>query len=115
MYCSNCGRQLEDEARYCSACGTPRNPVDQPSEKSRGEKRLSRPREGKKIAGVCAGVARYLDLDVTLVRILWVLVTIFPPIPGLVAYIVCWIAMPEDPKPASSPSTPVPQVLHNEP
>jgi phage shock protein C len=78
-------------------------------------KKLSRPREGKKIAGVCAGVARYLEIDVTLVRILWILVTIFPPVPGLVAYIVCWIAMPQDPKPVSSPSAPMPQVLHNEP
>ena len=77
MYCSNCGRQLEDEARYCSACGTPRSGVDQPAEKIGVEKRLSRPREGTKIAGVCAGVARYLDLDVTLVRILWILVTSF--------------------------------------
>jgi phage shock protein C len=102
MYCSNCGRQLEDEARYCSACGTPRSGVDRPAEKIRVEKRLSRPLEGTKIAGVCAGVAKYLDLDVTLVRILWILVTIFPPIPGLVAYIVCWIAMPRDPEPASS-------------
>jgi phage shock protein C len=65
-------------------------------------KRLTRVRHGKRIAGVCAGVARYLELDVTLVRILWILVTIFPPIPGIVAYIVCWIAMPEDPKAVSS-------------
>jgi phage shock protein PspC (stress-responsive transcriptional regulator) len=64
---------------------------------------LTRPREGKRIAGVCAGVARYLEIDVTLVRVLWILVTILPPIPGIVAYIVCWIAMPEDPEPMLEP------------
>jgi phage shock protein PspC (stress-responsive transcriptional regulator) len=63
-------------------------------------KRLSRPRNGKMIAGVCAGVARYLDIDVTLVRLLWILLTIFPHIPGIIAYVVCWIVMPRDQEPA---------------
>ena len=110
MYCSTCGRQLEDEARFCSACGTPRGKVRPPADESSGEKKLGRPREGKMIAGVCAGVARYLEIDVTLVRIVWILVTIFPPIPGLIAYIVCWIVMPQDPEPdcpSSSTITPV--------
>jgi phage shock protein C len=115
MYCSNCGRQLEDTARYCSACGTARD-ADRPSSQTdSGMKRLSRSREEKKIAGVCAGVARYLEIDVTLVRILWILVTIFPPVPGLVAYLVCWIAMPLDAKPVASLSAPAPHVLHHEP
>jgi phage shock protein C len=60
---------------------------------------LSRPREGKKLAGVCAGFARYLELDVTIVRVVWVLLVIFPPVPGLIAYIICWIVMPVDPLP----------------
>jgi phage shock protein C len=51
-----------------------------------------------KIAGVCAGFARYLKLDVTLVRVLWVVLTVFPmPFFGLVSYIVAWIVMPKDP------------------
>jgi phage shock protein C len=60
---------------------------------------LSRPREGRKIAGVCAGVARYFDIDVTLVRVLWILLVIFPPVPGILVYVVCWIVMPVDPAP----------------
>ena len=64
---------------------------------SRGSRQtLSRPREGAKIAGVCAGVARYFDMDVTLIRIIWLLVTFLPPGPGIIAYVVCWIAMPKD-------------------
>ena len=51
-----------------------------------------------KIAGVCAGFARYFGLDVTLVRVLWVVLTVFPvPFFGLVSYIVAWIVMPKDP------------------
>jgi phage shock protein C len=51
-----------------------------------------------KIAGVCAGFARYFGLDVTLIRVLWVVITVFPlPFFGLVSYIVAWIVMPKDP------------------
>jgi phage shock protein C len=105
MYCCNCGRELEDEARFCSACGTARPPVRPPS----GDDRipLSRVRAGRKIAGVCGGVARYFDLDVTLVRVLWIILTIFlAGLPGVVAYIVCWIAMPQDPPYFSAPASP---------
>jgi len=105
MYCYNCGRELEDQAWYCSMCGKPRA-SSRTAEEPHEAKSLRRIREGKKIAGVCGGVARYLDLDPTLVRIVWILVTIFPPVPGLVAYIVCWIAMPQDPPSvATTPSS----------
>src|SRR6185369_10443709 len=71
MYCSHCGRQMEDEARFCSACGTARGSAA-PSNRVYEVKKLIRPREGRRIAGVCAGVANYFEMDVTLVRILWI-------------------------------------------
>ena len=49
----------------------------------------------KKIAGVCAGFAVYMDVDVTLVRILWLLTAIFTGV-GFIAYIIAWIAMPKE-------------------
>ena len=56
-----------------------------------------------KLAGVCAGFARYLGVDVTLVRILWIVLTIWPlPLLGIVAYIVAWIVMPKDPVPLAA-------------
>ena len=54
---------------------------------------LVRVRAGKKIAGVCAGFARYLDVDVILVRIVWLVITLTAGV-GLIGYIVAWIAMP---------------------
>src|SRR6516225_5048409 len=96
MYCTHCGRGLEDVARYCSVCGTARQRTEPVEDAHHERPRLSRPHDGAKIAGVCAGVARYFDLDVTLVRILWLLAAIFPPLPGVIAYFVCWIAMPKD-------------------
>jgi phage shock protein C len=49
----------------------------------------------KRIGGVCAAFARYLDLNITIVRILW-LAAVFFAGTGLLAYIVCWIVLPKD-------------------
>ncbi|MCY1634205.1 PspC domain-containing protein [Marinifilum sp. D737] len=50
----------------------------------------------KMIAGVCAGIAEYLGLDITLVRILYVLVSIFSAgFPGLLIYVILWFVMPD--------------------
>jgi len=59
-------------------------------------KRLMRiPAEGR-IAGVCAGLAHYLDTDVTLVRAAWLVLSIVPGavIGGLLAYAGAWLVMP---------------------
>ena len=49
------------------------------------------------VAGVCAGFAEYIDWDVTLVRALYALLTIFSAgFPGLLLYIILWIVMPLD-------------------
>ena len=49
----------------------------------------------KKIAGVCAGFAEYFDMDVTLVRLIWVGLVLLPPAPGVIIYIVAWIILPK--------------------
>ncbi|GAB3159678.1 PspC domain-containing protein [Myceligenerans halotolerans] len=56
---------------------------------------LSRPRQGRMIAGVCAGVARRFGWNVTLVRVLTV-ASILLPGPQVLAYIIFWILMPND-------------------
>ncbi|KUO61294.1 MAG: hypothetical protein APF84_11710 [Gracilibacter sp. BRH_c7a] len=57
-------------------------------------KQLYRSRNNKVIAGVCGGVAEYFEVDPTIVRIAWLLLA-FPGGIGLIAYIICWIVMPE--------------------
>jgi phage shock protein C len=47
----------------------------------------------KKIGGVCAGFARYFDMDVSIMRILWLVLAIFTGV-GFIAYLVAWVAMP---------------------
>ncbi len=52
-------------------------------------------KRNKKIAGVCAGFARYLDVDVTLVRVLWLAIAITTGV-GFLAYPAAWLIMPSD-------------------
>ncbi len=72
-------------------------------------RRLERSRSNKIIGGVCAGVARYLNMDVTLVRVLTVVLTFFTGVP-VVAYIVALFVMPEEKQPpyAGPPNVHVP-------
>lgn len=58
-------------------------------------RRLYRSKEQKMLGGVCGGIAEYLDVDVTLVRIICLL-ALFSGF-GLILYIFAWIIMPENP------------------
>jgi phage shock protein C len=58
-------------------------------------RRLRRVMSEKKIAGVCAGFAEYFDMDVTLVRLIWIGLLLLPPSPGLIIYVVAWIILPK--------------------
>ena len=91
MYCNACGKTTAEDGRFCPYCG---NVVGIPP----SPKKLMRSRADRKIGGVCAGLARYLDLDVSLVRILWFFITLACGIfPGIVAYVLGWIIIPEEP------------------
>ncbi len=67
MYCTNCGVELREDDRFCSRCGN-RIAVGIVAEAPRA---LLLDKRNKKIAGVCAGFARYFDVDVVLMRVLW--------------------------------------------
>jgi phage shock protein PspC (stress-responsive transcriptional regulator) len=73
-------------------------------------KRVTRPQFDRKIAGVCAGLAKYFNVDVTMVRLVWVVLSIYPGaiILGVVAYAIAWLVIPSDPivpmEPAAQPS-----------
>src|SRR5260370_25401040 len=70
MFCTKCGQQLREGSNFCSQCGRPTGPEAAASRTAPAE-RLVRIRSDKKIAGVCAGFARYMGVDVTLVRVVW--------------------------------------------
>jgi len=90
MYCNACGKTIAEDSRYCSHCGIVAGIPPMP-------KRLMRSRSDRKVGGVCAGLAQYLELDTSLVRILWFFVTLACGVfPGVVAYVLGWIIIPQE-------------------
>ncbi len=61
-------------------------------------KRLMRSTTDKMLGGVCGGLAEYFDLDPTLVRLGYALLTIFTIFSGVIVYIIMWIIVPTPPK-----------------
>jgi phage shock protein C len=95
MYCNHCGKANPDVARLCAYCGAPL--TGGVAERTGGvaERRLVRPREGRRIAGVCAGVAQYYGWNVTTIRLLWLLLFLFAGTGGLL-YLILWIVIPNE-------------------
>lgn len=60
------------------------------------QRKLVRSINDKMIGGVCGGIAEYFGWDSTLIRIIWVLATIFTAFAGIIVYIILWIIMPKD-------------------
>jgi phage shock protein C len=91
MYCNYCGKVIQDDASLCAYCG-------KQVAAACLRRRLIRPRTGRKVAGVCAGFAEYFNLDVTLVRLVWIVagIAMFPL--WEIAYIVAWIIVPDEPQ-----------------
>jgi phage shock protein C len=91
MYCTKCGVELRVDDRFCSQCGS-RTGVGR-VESTRIPLMLDK--RNKKIAGVCAGFARYLEVDITLVRVVWLALALATGI-GFIAYLAAWLIMPSD-------------------
>jgi phage shock protein PspC (stress-responsive transcriptional regulator) len=61
-----------------------------------GHKQLIRPRKGRMIAGVCAGIGEYFGVDPNVVRIVFAALTIFSVGAGALVYLVAWAVLPEE-------------------
>lgn len=76
------------------------------------QKRLYRSRTDRMIGGVCGGLGEYLDIDPTLIRVIWVVVALMGW--GILAYLIMWVVVPEapgdvvPPPPPPAPPTPPP-------
>ncbi len=92
MVCTYCAHVVESGAQFCSGCGRPLAVYTAPA--PRASLALYRPREGRMIAGVCAGFALRFGWDVALVRLVLVLALVFGAGTPFLAYLIAWIVMP---------------------
>ena len=60
------------------------------------QKKLYRSVTDRKLAGVCGGVASYLNMDPTVIRVLWAIISLFAFV-GVIAYLICAFLIPEEP------------------
>ena len=109
MFCSQCGREINEASNFCSDCGTARHD-------RAAYKRLTLSTTDSRIGGVCGGIAQYLGVDPTVTRLVWVALSIVPGglVGGVLAYLLAWIIIPKPsvlaavlPDPAHPPGTPV--------
>ena len=71
MFCIHCGREIADSSNFCSSCGARQR-------QRTSHKQLTLSATDKKLAGVCGGIAEYLDVDPTIVRLIWVALSVVP-------------------------------------
>ena len=94
MNCPRCAREIGDDSAYCAYCGAAQRGEGAGTARTR---RLERSVTDRQIAGVCGGFGVYLGLDSTLVRILWIVLSVVPGaiLFGLIAYLAAWLLIPE--------------------
>ena len=90
MYCTKCGIELREADRFCSGCGGRTLTCEQQSSRM-----LMLDKRNKKVAGVCAGFARYLGMDLVLLRVLWLGIALCTGI-GFMIYLAAWMIVPSD-------------------
>jgi len=60
-------------------------------------KRLYRSTRDRIVGGVCAGLGAHLDVDPSIIRLVWVVVTLLSLGIGIIVYILAWVIVPEQP------------------
>ena len=103
VYCKGCGKQNEDAAAYCAQCGQELESPSQaqsnrPPPAPDGVRRLYRSGQNKWVAGVCGGLGEYFNIDATLMRVLWIILTLVSVGIGIIAYLLLWAFVPRDPR-----------------
>jgi phage shock protein C len=94
VYCNRCGTALPHSARFCSSCGAT---IAASAPSPTAARPLYRPHAGRAIAGVCIGLSQAYGWDVALVRIFTVVTFCFSGGLVAIAYLACWIGIPEEP------------------
>jgi phage shock protein C len=100
MICSACQKVIIDGSTYCYNCGAKQpgsGSAQTPPPAAQAPRKLMRSSTDKKLGGVCAGLGSYFEVDVTLVRVLWLLGSFCSAGTGLLVYLILWIVLPVEP------------------
>jgi len=113
MICPRCQKEIAEGSNFCYLCGERMAPAAVPAAAfaSGGSRRLVRSVTDRKLGGVCAGLAEYLEIDVSIVRVIAAISVLVYGV-GVFAYLVAWLVIPEgDPIPGQ-PVVPPSRRLH---
>src|SRR5271156_2105397 len=99
MNCQSCHKEIAEYSNFCYYCGARQNST--PGAAPLPQKRLMRSSTDCKLGGVCGGIAEYMDVDSTIVRLVWVLLIIFPfpLVPAVLGFFIAWLVIPQAPPP----------------
>src|ERR1700730_3456503 len=101
MICSHCKTEIADTSNFCNLCGARQRPT--------ARRRLMRSAVDSKLGGVCGGIAEYFDVDPTIVRVIWVALSVVPGglVGGVLVYILAWMIIPKAPLAAAASGAPL--------
>ena len=74
-------------------------------------KRLYRSKKERMLGGVCAGLGEHFDIDPTVIRLVWAVITVLSIGTGVLVYIIAWILIPEEENGSSQQKTQKPEGL----
>lgn len=63
--------------------------------KSDNVKKLYKSSSNRVLGGVCGGIGEYFNIDPTVIRLLWVIMTLWHPAVGILGYLLAWLVMPK--------------------
>ena len=113
LYCPSCGAANEDFAEFCASCGEALEKArklkdenakakEEKTSESTEEKKLYRSRTEKMVTGLSAGIAKYFDLEVDLVRILWIIAFAISGGAVIFVYLIMAAVIPLEPEEVST-------------
>jgi phage shock protein C len=111
VYCPKCSAANEDFAEFCASCGEQiikeegkeKSEAAPESTEKKKPSKLYRSRTDKMISGLSAGLAKELNMDVDLVRILWIVALVITGGTAALVYLIMWIAIPLEPETTTEP------------
>ncbi|MBN1328472.1 MAG: PspC domain-containing protein [Candidatus Heimdallarchaeota archaeon] len=114
IYCSKCGAANEDFAEFCASCGEPTASARETKEKGETnfshqesthtstqlnqERKLYRSRKNKILTGLSAGLAEHYNMDVDIIRVLWIIATFVSGGIVILIYFIMALIIPIEPK-----------------